>query len=223
MAPSCRSAATPAGPLGFALAGSGNLTGGFKGLMAASSPHLIFGRCFAHAMRASTAIEVVARSPHVDGPFAAQQFACPASNFEMDNPRFELNSRFNESFTRFQGRGRMATPRLDPSGTSWEVNTAKKALVDLKYDPVGLLKHPLHYLPVTRTATAALPIRWRRNAPVALDVPEARAETGFERLSGRRGSRHRGVAGAAVPLIGSRLVARPGDESGGRVRDRALP
>ncbi len=103
---------TPAGPLGFSLAGAGNLTGGFKGVLAASSPHLIFGRCFAHAFHAHTNIEVVARSPHVDGPFVAQQFACPASNFEMDSPRFDLNSRFNESFTRFQGRGQMATPRL---------------------------------------------------------------------------------------------------------------
>jgi 4-hydroxy-3-polyprenylbenzoate decarboxylase len=42
-----------------------------------------------------------------------------------------------------------------------------KALVELKYDPAGLLRSPLRYLPVTRTATAALPVRWRRNAPVA--------------------------------------------------------
>lgn len=43
-----------------------------------------------------------------------------------------------------------------------------KALVDLKYDPVRAAKHPLRYLPVLRTATAALPRRVRRaGAPVA--------------------------------------------------------
>jgi 4-hydroxy-3-polyprenylbenzoate decarboxylase len=37
-----------------------------------------------------------------------------------------------------------------------------QALVELKYDPIRLLKRPLRYLPVTPTATAALPRRVRR-------------------------------------------------------------
>jgi 4-hydroxy-3-polyprenylbenzoate decarboxylase len=41
-----------------------------------------------------------------------------------------------------------------------------KALVELKYDPVALAKHPLRFLPVTRTASAALPLKWRRGAPI---------------------------------------------------------
>jgi 4-hydroxy-3-polyprenylbenzoate decarboxylase len=41
-----------------------------------------------------------------------------------------------------------------------------KRLVELKYDPVALAKHPLRFLPVTRTASAALPLRWRRRAPI---------------------------------------------------------
>lgn len=41
-----------------------------------------------------------------------------------------------------------------------------KALVDLKYDPVRALRDPLRYLPAARTATAALPLRRRRGAPV---------------------------------------------------------
>lgn len=42
-----------------------------------------------------------------------------------------------------------------------------KALVELKYDPIRAAKSPLRYLPVARTASAALPLRSRRGgAPV---------------------------------------------------------
>ncbi len=41
-----------------------------------------------------------------------------------------------------------------------------KALVDLKYDPMRALRDPLRYLPAARTATAALPLKRRRGAPV---------------------------------------------------------
>jgi 4-hydroxy-3-polyprenylbenzoate decarboxylase len=41
-----------------------------------------------------------------------------------------------------------------------------KALVELKYDPVRVAKHPLRYLTVGPTAVAALPRRVRRSPPV---------------------------------------------------------
>jgi 4-hydroxy-3-polyprenylbenzoate decarboxylase len=41
-----------------------------------------------------------------------------------------------------------------------------QALVELKYDPMRALKQPLRFLPVTRTAVAALPLRSMRRAPV---------------------------------------------------------
>ena len=47
---------TPWGPLGFAIAGAGNLAGGFKGRYVTSSPHLVTGRCFAHLVRGSGAV-----------------------------------------------------------------------------------------------------------------------------------------------------------------------
>jgi len=103
---------TPAGALGVSLVGSGNLSGGFKGMVAASSPGLDLGRCRLERMHAHTAVEVVARRPQVDGPLAAHRFACPASDFVIDSPRFDLDSSFNESFTSFTGSGRMGTPRL---------------------------------------------------------------------------------------------------------------
>ena len=103
---------TPFGRLGFAVAGSGNLTGGFKGRVAASSPNLDLGRCRLTGMRAFTSVRVIARRPQVEGPLLAQAFACPASNFLLETPRFELDSSFSESFTSFDGNARITTQRV---------------------------------------------------------------------------------------------------------------
>jgi hypothetical protein len=103
---------TPFGQLGFAVAGSGNLTGGFKGQLAASSPGLDLGRCRVSGLRAFTNVRVVARRPQVEGPLTARSFACPASNFLLDAPRFELDSSFSESFTNFDGNARVVTQRV---------------------------------------------------------------------------------------------------------------
>lgn len=62
------SLATPNGPVGFAVRGAGNLTGGFEGLVAARSPQLDFGRCRLTTMASFFAVEIVARKPQVEGP-----------------------------------------------------------------------------------------------------------------------------------------------------------
>ena len=103
---------TPFGKLGFALTGTGNLTGGFKGHVAAVSPRLDMGRCSLDGMRAYTAIRVTARRPRIDGPFVANRFVCPTSNLLMEAPRFDLNTSFSESFTSFDGGARVTTQRV---------------------------------------------------------------------------------------------------------------
>ena len=103
---------TPYGPLGVAVEGAGNLTGGFRGRLAAASPHLDAGRCTLSGMRAAVAISVSARRPRVSGPLAASSFRCPASNIAIRQPRFEIDSRFSEAFERFTGRGRMSAAAL---------------------------------------------------------------------------------------------------------------
>ena len=112
IADSSISLATPYGPLGFALEGSGNLTGGFKGRLAAASPKLVPGRCELLGMRSNFAVEVVARRPHVVGPLRAKRFACPSSRFLIDQALFHIDSKFSESFTSFDGSGRMAVKTL---------------------------------------------------------------------------------------------------------------
>src|SRR5687767_3617508 len=79
VADSSISLATPFGPLGIALHGAGNLSGGFKGRLAASSPRLIPGLCRITNLRANVAIEVEARRPHVDGPLQVGRLVCPKS------------------------------------------------------------------------------------------------------------------------------------------------
>ncbi|MEO5774498.1 MAG: YdbH domain-containing protein [Sphingomicrobium sp.] len=103
---------TPQGPLGIALQGAGNLSGGFKGHLAAVSPQIVPGRCRATNLRANVAVEVVARHPHVVGPVRVDRFTCAVSRFDVVQPRFEVDARANESFTDFDGGGRMAIASL---------------------------------------------------------------------------------------------------------------
>jgi hypothetical protein len=98
---------TPYGRLGFAVAGRGNLTGGFKGRLALASRHLDVGACNLDALRGNVAIGVVARRPQVLGPVAADTLNCPASRMAMVSPRIEVDSSFGEAFADFDGKGRL--------------------------------------------------------------------------------------------------------------------
>ncbi|WP_118856862.1 intermembrane phospholipid transport protein YdbH family protein [Sphingomonas mesophila] len=104
--------ATPYGRLGFAVAGSGNLTGGFKGRLSAASGPLKMGACALEGMRASVALAVVARRPQVRGPVSARSVACPNSRMALVAPRLDLDSSFSEGFDQFDGRGRLAVQTL---------------------------------------------------------------------------------------------------------------
>ncbi len=108
IADSTISLATPYGGLGFALAGSGNLTGGFKGRVSAISPRLVPGRCRLDNLRAQLRVEVEARRPHVVGPVRVDRLNCPQSRLAMVEPLFNIDSKFNEAFTSYDGSGRMA-------------------------------------------------------------------------------------------------------------------
>ena len=52
---------TPAGPIGFAVEGRGNLSGGFKGKLAVAAPRLRPGACTLDQFRAFVKVGVVAR------------------------------------------------------------------------------------------------------------------------------------------------------------------
>ena len=100
--------ATPYGPLGFALEGRGNLSGGFRGKLAVVAHALRPGACTLDQFRALVKVGVDARRPHVEGPIGAARFACPASNLVLGQPRMAIDSRFSEAFDSFDGRGRLS-------------------------------------------------------------------------------------------------------------------
>jgi translocation and assembly module TamB len=104
--------ATPWGPLGFAVQGSGNLTGGFAGRFVSSSPKLVTGNCAVTNVRGAAQIEVKARHPHVVGPLTADQFACPVSHFSVVQPRLELDAKFGEAFDDFDANARIMSQAL---------------------------------------------------------------------------------------------------------------
>jgi translocation and assembly module TamB len=106
------SLATPNGPVGFAVRGAGNLTGGFEGFVAARSPHLDFGRCRLSSMASFFAVEIVARKPQVEGPLSAARFACPASNLLLEQPRFVLDARLAEGLDDFEGSARVSASQI---------------------------------------------------------------------------------------------------------------
>jgi hypothetical protein len=99
--------ATPYGPMGFALEGRGNLSGGFKGRLAASSPKLRPGSCTLDNFKAYVRVGVIARRPQVKGPIGAADFACPASSLVLLQPRMDIDSSFSEAFGSFDGKGRL--------------------------------------------------------------------------------------------------------------------
>lgn len=108
LADSAISLKTPYGNLGFAVAGAGNLTGGFRGRLALAGPRLVTGACALDGLRGNVALGVEARRPNIKGPIAAAQFVCPKSRMAMVAPRLELDSGFSEAFERFDGNGRLS-------------------------------------------------------------------------------------------------------------------
>ena len=105
--------ATAAGAMGFAVEGRGNLSGGFKGKLAATAPRLTPGACSLDQFRAFVNIGVIARRPQVKGPIGATSFACPASNIRLAEPRAEIDSSFSEAFGSFDGRGRLSLASME--------------------------------------------------------------------------------------------------------------
>jgi len=70
---------TPAGRIGAAVEGSGNLADGFSGRIAAAAPSLGLGDCRAVGSRASWTLAIRARSPHVAGPLRFASLDCGGS------------------------------------------------------------------------------------------------------------------------------------------------
>ena len=95
------------GRMGFAVEGRGNLSGGFKGKLAASSLGLDVGACRLDQFRGLVDVAVVARRPQIKGPIKASGLNCPASNLRLTTPYMDIDSSFGEGFDSFDGKGRL--------------------------------------------------------------------------------------------------------------------
>lgn len=128
---------TPWGPFGFAVQGSGNLTGGFKGRAVSSGPRLDTGNCVATNVRGSAAIAIEARRPHVVGPLTADRFACPDSQFSIAQPRLEIDSEFGEGFDSFDAKARIVSQQLIAGENGLAALNGKMTLIGTPADARG--------------------------------------------------------------------------------------
>ncbi|MEO7410815.1 MAG: hypothetical protein ABIU10_05785, partial [Sphingomicrobium sp.] len=131
---------TPYGNLGFAVRGAGNLTGGFKGRLALSSPKLVTGACQLDSLRGNVALGVEARRPQVVGPISAARFICPKSRMAMIAPRLELDSGFSEAFERFDGNGRLSLASLSAGDNGLANLVANIGFKGSASDTMGAIK-----------------------------------------------------------------------------------
>lgn len=98
---------TPAGPVGLALEGEGNLSDGFDGRLAAAMPRLTFAGCRAERATAFVNIAITDRKPTLDGPVRASRISCAGTAVEA--PRMAIDVALNEPLTAWKGNAIIET------------------------------------------------------------------------------------------------------------------
>lgn len=106
--------ATPAGVAGLAVNGSGNLTDGFIGRLAAVSHRLASGGCAVDRPAALLHIAVVDRQPSADGPVRAARIVC--SGARVENPRAAIDVGFSPSLEHWRGGAAIAAGDIASGG-----------------------------------------------------------------------------------------------------------
>jgi translocation and assembly module TamB len=94
---------TPAGRIGIALQGKGNLADGFRGRMAARAHRLALSSCRLVEPAGSWAVAVDALKPALDGPVVAESIKCGA-DFALAGPRFGIAARFAPALDHWSGK-----------------------------------------------------------------------------------------------------------------------
>jgi hypothetical protein len=101
---------TPAGAIGLALTGQGNLAGGFMGRMAGIAKQLAVGGCVIEQPVTILHIATADRQPAIDGPLRAQKVTCGSGSLE--NPRTAIDVSLNSRFDRWRGGAVIAAGRI---------------------------------------------------------------------------------------------------------------
>jgi hypothetical protein len=94
---------TPAGRMGLALEGKGNLASGFKGRIAGRSSRMMAGGCAVARPVLFGTVAITARRPSFEGPVSASRVVCPRAKLAFDLPRLALNLVVPERMNAWQG------------------------------------------------------------------------------------------------------------------------
>ena len=111
---------TPAGRIGAALEGQGNLANGFRGKLAAASLSLNAAGCRLEAVHAYWAVAIDDLRPGLKGPALADSITCPP-DFRLTGAKLDM------------------TTRLEPALDRWKGATGIEA-VSLRYGDIGMAK-----------------------------------------------------------------------------------
>ena len=106
---------TPAGRLGLAIEGKGNLSNGFVGKVAGVSRVLMVGGCAVEKPVFYVTAAISKRRPAVKGPLSAARVLCPKSSIDLTRPRVNVDANFSESVNAWKGNAALDIPvaRLD--------------------------------------------------------------------------------------------------------------
>jgi len=102
----------PNGPIGLKLEGRGNLTGGFRGKLAAVAPQLTIGDCPLAGATAWLDLSVTDKAPRIAGPVRATAFSCAAAGLTLARPEAQVDAVLNDALNRWKGSMRLALPRV---------------------------------------------------------------------------------------------------------------
>ncbi|MDB5737783.1 MAG: hypothetical protein JWO65_1451, partial [Sphingomonas bacterium] len=93
---------TPAGAIAATVTGSGNLSNGFRGHLAATSDRLALGGCILSRPSAAIDVRIADRRPNVRGPIALAGLTCGAG-LKADAGRANVDLAFASSLDHWQG------------------------------------------------------------------------------------------------------------------------
>ena len=97
---------TPAGVLGMALIGKGNLTGGFRGRAVVLSRQLGLAGCTLQGPVAAFAIAISGRKPTLAGPVRSERLVC-GSTIEAQAPLLDLDLTLAQALDSWSGKARL--------------------------------------------------------------------------------------------------------------------
>lgn len=120
---------TPAGPVGIAVNGSGNLQSGFRGKIGALIRDAAIGECSTPRASAAMDVRMVRRAPHLSGPVRADAVRCAGGTAGLAGLAVEVNATLAPDLKRWSGtiHGEAAAARAAGA-------TIARPGVDMRFD-----------------------------------------------------------------------------------------